>query len=159
MITGAIEKQTRPDNIKFDYESCDNFRVCKVKSRKTIERQFSLEVVFEITQANYYSYILMFYALDWGISSCCWTYFTYYSIRNNQYLLLMLQKIISKTAVIYFVVLLLIKVLNLYRVLQNKKKDWSIPTSTYKRSANKTLPEQFVHVWINDKDVMIYHWS
>ena len=64
MITGAIEIQARPDNIKFDYESCDNFRVCEVKSRKTIERQFSLEVVFEINQANYYSYILMFYALD-----------------------------------------------------------------------------------------------
>ena len=34
----------------------------------------------------------------------------------------MLQKIISKTAVIYFVVLLLIKVLNLYRILLNKNK-------------------------------------
>ena len=36
----------------------------------------------------------------------------------------MLQKTISKTAVIYFVVLLLIKVhvLNLYRILLNKNK-------------------------------------
>ena len=42
VITGAIEKQTRPDNINFDYESCDNFRVCEVKTRKTIKRQFSL---------------------------------------------------------------------------------------------------------------------
>ena len=64
VIAGAIEKQTRPDNIKFDYESRDNFRVCEVTTRKTIERQFSLELVFEINQASYYSYILMFYALD-----------------------------------------------------------------------------------------------
>ena len=37
-ITGAIEKETRPDNIEFDYESCDNFRVCKVTTRRTIKR-------------------------------------------------------------------------------------------------------------------------
>ena len=34
VIAGAIEKQTRPDNIKFDYESCDNFCICKVRQAK-----------------------------------------------------------------------------------------------------------------------------
>ena len=37
---GAIEKQTRPDNIRFDYESCDNFRVREATTRRTIKGQF-----------------------------------------------------------------------------------------------------------------------